>query len=273
MDTVRAQQFDGQLHAVVIDNSQPPAKDAGFDALAQEEGFEVVVPPENLGYFGGAAFGFDHFTKSAPMPDWVIVSNPDILLHDTGFFQKLHTLHQQTSCAMVAPGIMSSLTGDNQNPYMKQRPGKSITSFRRHIASNVLVFNAYERLSHAKRGVRGLFKRSKRMLASTPGDVAQIYAPHGSFIVFNKAYFAAGGTLKYEPFLYGEENYVAELAMQMDLPVLYDPRLQVTHEEHATTGLLKSGTMVGIIHDARTYLYEQFYLTTTPGKLHGKRYS
>ncbi len=273
METVRAQQFDGQLHAVVVDNSQPPAQHAGFTALNQEPGFDVVVPPENLGYFGGAAFGYDHYVATAPHPDWVIVSNPDILLQDTQFFQQLHALHSQSHCAMVAPRIMSSLTGDNQNPYMKQRPGKSITQFRKHIASNVLVFNAYELLSHAKRGLRGLFKRSRNMLVSTPGEISRIYAPHGSFIVFSKAYFEAGGTLEYEPFLYGEENYVAELAMQMELPVLYDPRLQVTHEEHATTGLLKSGAMVRIIHDARTYLYNTFYLTTTPGNLHGKRYS
>lgn len=260
METVRAQEFRGRLHAVVVDNSQPPARDTRLETLAKEDQFEVVIPPENLGYFGGAAYGFDHFVAGNGLPDWVIVSNPDILLDDTRFFQKLSELHSNSRCAMVAPGIMSSLTGDNQNPYMKQRPGKSITSFREQIARNVLVFNAYELLSHAKRGLRGLFKRSKRLLNAAVGDVSKIYAPHGSFIIFNKTYFEAGGSLEYEPFLYGEENYVAEIARQLNLPVLYDPRLQVTHQEHATTGLLKSKAMVSIIHDARSYLYKRFYM-------------
>lgn len=273
MDTVRAQQFEGQLHTVVIDNSEPPATDARFNALAKEEGFEVVIPPENLGYFGGAAYGFDHYMRSAPLPDWVIVSNPDILLKDTGFFQKLQHLHADSTCAMVAPAIMSSLTGDNQNPFMKQRPGKSITQFRKFLATHVLVFNAYELLSHAKRGVRGLLKRSKRLLSSTPGETRSIYAPHGSFIIFSNAYFASGGTLEYEPFLYGEENYVAELARLMKRSVVYDPRLEVTHEEHATTGLLKSRAMVRIILEARTYLFNQFYTSQATNQPYGKRVS
>jgi GT2 family glycosyltransferase len=262
MGTVRSQEFEGQLRAVVVDNSQPPATDSRLDALAKEDHFDVVVPPENLGYFGGAAYGFDHFVAGHGLPDWVIVSNPDILLEDKRFFDKLCILHRDTHCAMIAPGIMSRLTGDNQNPYMKQRPGKSITSFREQIARNVLVFNAYELLSHAKRGLRGIFKRSRRLLTDAVGDVSKIYAPHGSFIIFNKAYFEAGGSLEYEPFLYGEENYVAEIARQLNLPVFYDPRLQVTHQEHATTGLLKSKAMVSIIHDARSYLYNRFYLTS-----------
>ena len=259
--SVKAQIFSGRLHLLIVDNSQPPAPNATL-ALIEQVDVRVLTPADNLGYFGGAAFGLDHYLASHALPDWIIVSNPDIRLDESDFLEQLNALHLRTKCAMIAPRIMSSLTGDNQNPFMKLRPGKSLTSFREQIARNVLVYNAYELLSHLRRGLRGIVKRSKDYLVSDAGQTTPIYAPHGSFLVFNRAYFEAGGSLNYEPFLYGEENYVAEIAKQLGLPVLYDPRLKVSHQEHATTGFLKSKAMVATIHDARSYLYKQFYTTT-----------
>ncbi len=257
VQSVSKQDFSGTIRTLIVDNSQPAANASAWASLSQNN-VEVVTPPDNLGYFGGAAYGLVQHLNNQELPDWVIVSNPDITLDKRGFLSELCALHKDTSCALLAPRIMSSLTGDNQNPYMRSRPSKSITGFRERIARNVLVFNAYELLSHLKRGIRGVVKRSRQYLSES-SEPAPIYAPHGSFLVFNRAYFDAGGTLDYEPFLFGEENYVAEIARQLNLPVLYDSRLKVVHQEHATTGLLKSKAMVATIHDARSYLFRQFY--------------
>ncbi len=257
--SAQQQQFSGNLQIYVVDNSFPPAPNA-FDDLAHIENLTVLSPKENLGYFGGAAYGFDAYTAQHGLPDWVIVSNPDITLDDADFFEKMCTLHQDTHCAMLAPRIMSSLTGDNQNPFMRQRPGKPITLFRKQLARHALLYNSYEILSHLKRGTRGLIKRMKGYVNGEAGDLLPIYAPHGSFLIFNRAYFEAGGNLVYEPFLYGEENYVGEISRQLNLPVIYDPRLKITHQEHATTGLMKSKRIVASIFEARSYLIQQFYV-------------
>src|SRR5882762_7093902 len=63
-----------------------------------------------------------------------------------------------------------------------------------------------------------------------------IYAAHGSFFIFSRRYFEAGGFLDGNLFLYGEEISVAEICRSLRLPVVYEPSLCVLHNEHQSTG-------------------------------------
>src|SRR5205823_4228222 len=67
-----------------------------------------------------------------------------------------------------------------------------------------------------------------------------IYAAHGSFLIFSRRYFEAGGFLDGNLFLYGEEISVAEICRSLGLPVIYEPSLCVLHKEHQSTGRVLS---------------------------------
>ena len=257
VESVMNQNAINDTAVYVIDNS--PSPNSILTSLDEHAQVRVLAPGDNLGYFGGAAYGLDQYLIDAPLPDWVIVSNPDIVIDDPQFFERLKAFHVDTSCAVVAPSIFSNLTGDDQNPFMTGRPSRQMMAFRERIARSFFVFNGYELLSHLKRGMRGLFKKSKTALGRKNTAPRTIYAPHGSFFIFKRDFFEAGGHLNYAPFLYYEENFIAEAARQLNLPVLYDPRLHVTHQEHASTGFFKSRHLVNIIHDARAYFLKEYY--------------
>lgn len=263
--SVQEQRLEHPGLVYIIDNSPDSPNHAVLSNLNNLEGVCVIDPGENLGYFGGAAYGLEQFLKKHKLPEWIIVSNPDIELDNPQFFQSLFRMHRHTKCAVVAPQIASNLTGADQNPFMVQRPSKTMMAFRERIARSYFVFNAYELLSHLRRGLRGLLSRSKTIRSSLDPSPRPIYAPHGSFFIFKRDYFDAGGHLNYEPFLYYEENFVAEMARRLGLSVLYDPRLRVVHYEHVSTGFFKSRRLVKIIHQARTYFLHEYYNTeTTP---------
>ncbi len=68
------------------------------------------------------------------------------------------------------------------------------------------------------------------------GGRQRIYAAHGSFIIFSRRFFEAGGKLDDRLFLFGEEIAVGETCRALGLPVIYDPRLSVLHNEHQSVG-------------------------------------
>src|SRR6185437_3069774 len=78
--------------------------------------------------------------------------------------------------------------------------------------------------------------RLSKSTSDTNGKREFIYAPHGSLIIFSRRFFEAGGYLDKDLFLYGEEISVAEMCRSLSLPVLYEPRLRVVHNEHQSTG-------------------------------------
>jgi len=63
---------------------------------------------------------------------------------------------------------------------------------------------------------------------------AEIYAPHGSFMILGASYFQKGGNLRHGTFLYAEEILVAETARDLGLRIRYVPALEVRHAEHAS---------------------------------------
>jgi GT2 family glycosyltransferase len=97
-------------------------------------------------------------------------------------------------------------------------------------------------------------KRADHLLPRT------IYAPHCSFVIFNRKYFETGGTLKHGAFLFGEEIFVAETVRNLGFRIIYDPRFFVLHREHATTSILKGRKMLVYLREANDYCVNQFFL-------------
>ncbi len=85
------------------------------------------------------------------------------------------------------------------------------------------------------------------------------YAIHGSFMIFNKTFFQRGGTINYPCVLFGEELFIAEQALKLNLDLLYEPSLQVEHNEHATTGTFKSKEAVAYLHQSYTFLLNTYF--------------
>jgi len=220
----------------------------------------VFSSGSNLGYFGAAAAAFAAYREKHPVPDWVAVSNADLSIPYRTFVSRLLE-DDPSSCGIVAPSIRSSVTGRDQNPYMRDRPSSSRMHFYKAVFSSKLMSRFYLLLSN--------LKQSLRLSASVsgPGPVSsspkstptEIYAPHGSFVLFGRRYFEAGGTLNHGTFLYGEEIFVAETARKLQLPVHYNRDLALVHREHTTTASVKSDVLFQYRKDAARYCADTFF--------------
>ncbi len=206
----------------IVDNSGTAEERSALQAIADtDDRISVAAAPGNLGYFGGAHWWLSQ--QGGVRSDWTAVCNADLALSGSDFVETLATL--APTAEIVAPQIRTLPDLRPQNPFMLHRPTVQRMLLRRLALSRRSTAEAAKWLA-ARRGRR----------APAPEFGAQdIYAPHGAFMIFNRAYFAAGGSLYHPPFLFGEEITIAERARELSLRVYFEPRLQVLHREHQAT--------------------------------------
>jgi GT2 family glycosyltransferase len=226
------------LDIIVVDNG------SGEENLSQLRTATTSLPnvqllalPTNRGYFGAAKLAYDHYlAQGHKLPDWIVVCNHDVVIDDENFFQRL-TRQDPMNIGMIAPRILVPPSYLNQTPFMRRPPGRVRWLTLRLIYSSYAAAAVWDWLSRQKRSFKGVLQRCHiKANASSSDKTTEIYAPHGSFLIFSRRYFAAGGTLDQELFLYWEEISVAETCRSLGLAIVYDPSLHVLHNEHQSTG-------------------------------------
>ena len=230
-----ASAMDGfsNCHLAIVDNN---SGDDSAERIRQAiEGFsnvELMASPDNRGYFGAAKWALDRYQAQHGAADWVIVCNNDIVFDSASFLARLLG-HDPDAVGVLAPAIISSLTGFDSNPMILRRPGRIRQLRYRFLVSTYYVAWLTQWLApFVRRGRRRLHAgRSNRRDFAT-----RIYAPHGSFLIFSRKYFEAGGVIDDGCFLYAEEIGVAETCRRLGLPVIHDPELKVSHNDSQTTG-------------------------------------
>jgi GT2 family glycosyltransferase len=215
---------------IVVDNSPDRARDAKpVGGKGHRMPVDVLVAPQNLYYWGGAAFAIDTIRRDeGKLPPWVIICNNDTTIEQADFLSRLANL-DPGAFPIIAPAITSLASQRNQNPMLEKPPTYlqrlkwSIYDLGYPVARAML---ATHRAVTPKNPERNSDSETRR----------RIYAPHGAFVILSSTFFARGGDLDTQVAMFAEELTLAETARALDLPVWYLPELRVTHAEHSTTG-------------------------------------
>ncbi len=168
---------------------------------------------DNVGYLGGALPLYNQWAQNY---DFVSISNVDLRLKED-FFANLIGI-DITDIGWLAPSILTQKNNTNENPFMTHRPQKRNFVIWNIIYSNTLIHNVYKWLSVKKH--QWLAHKQKKTM-----EQEQIYAGHGSLMLFTSAFVKQNQHLHYPNFMYGEEIYFAELVRQSRLEVVYHPQL------------------------------------------------
>jgi GT2 family glycosyltransferase len=253
LESVRSLQSQSSMHVLVVDNTL----DGSWGQRSSQFNCIAVQASQNLGYFGGARYGLSHYLSENPLPDWVIVSNVDLTIADPKFLDHLFPLKDDPDLGVVAPSIRSNLTGRDQNPYLATRPSSLRMHFYKWLYRSWLLLNAHELASAAVHKLLGVLRSGRS--SDSEGSRREIYAPHGSFLIFSKTYFERDGDLQFPEFLFGEEIYVAEKLRTLKLKAIYEPSLVVIHEEHQSTKLFKSRPIAAYVAASAAYCANTFF--------------
>lgn len=225
-----------------------------LDALAQKYSFvKILGTQKNLGYFGAANFGLMHYLKSNELPDATIVCNTDISFDKESFFKSLKNILSTKEFDVLGPEIYSTFLKYHQNPYITKRLSRGMMMRYKFFTSSVFLYSLFTTLHLAKT------KILRSNMQNRVNEPMYTYAVHGSFMVFNKTYFTKGGTLQYPSFLFGEEIFVAETALKLNMKILYHPALVVNHFQNTTTGTFKSPQTVKFMHQSYCHLLNTYF--------------
>lgn len=184
--------------------------------------FFLQTDKGNIGYLGGALPLYNQYGGDY---DYVGIANVDLQLQPD-FFLQLAT-QDQSDAGWIAPDIYTPQNLHHENPFMLQRPEKRHFIRWNIIYSNTLIFRLYH-----------LLHRIKGRHTSAISQTMPIYAGHGSFMLFTRAFVQTYPTLHFPAFMYGEEIFLAELVRQARLKTYYIPNLHITNTGSISTGTL-----------------------------------
>ena len=243
------------LNLVIVDNCSGDDSISRLRlAIAAHSNVQLLVSENNRGYFGAARLGLDHFlVQGHELPEWIIVCNPDVIVPDTDFLVHL-SAQDWRSVGVLAPRV-TALANREQNPFLEKRPNYWRRLTMRFYASSYVCLLAWDWLSRQKQKLQAVTALS---VPRKNGVRRAIYAGHGSFLIFSRKFFECGGHLDDSPFLFGEEITVAENCRRLVLPVIYEPKLRVVHEEHQSIGTRVSRATYGYHRQAVRHVFSQY---------------
>tara|TARA_Y100000590_G_C15695359_1_gene1004932 strand:+ start:1408 stop:2232 length:825 start_codon:yes stop_codon:yes gene_type:complete len=230
IDSVATVKNIPSVKVAIVDNAASSHSTSRLNKIINKSILDIIIisNKKNLFYWPAIKKAINKLKdKFESYPDWIIVCNNDIIFSDKDFFKNLDRINIK-KYPIVGPNIINS-SGKKLNPFMASPLSKLQSIYWK------LYFFSYP-LSRFLLIIKKLFTFRFLLIKSEKiKNNKQVYAVHGSAILFSNHFFISGGWLDSNFQMYGEELTVAEIAKKINLPVTYCPKLKVTHYEHSTT--------------------------------------
>ena len=207
-------------------------------------------PKSNLGYLSGCFYGYNRYCESTSYPpQWVFVSNTDIVIEDKTFFEKILNDPYDKDTWCIGPSVYSPNNDSYDNPHYKHRHKLAKINLIIWLYKRPLL--AYIHVLLAKIG----FKVIRRV--EEPSQF--VYSVHGCFFGLRNDFMLQISDEPYKGFLYSEEAYIAERLRLENKKTYYDCSLKIVHNENSVTGMLKIKKKANYISSSMSYIKETFY--------------
>ena len=229
-------------HIVIVDNASPNGSGEALEACyAGNPKITVIRNPENLGFSAGNNVGIAYIRQHFA-PEFVILSNNDIILLEKQMYSKLSAEYAADPFAVLGPMILTADGRCDSNPIFDLPYTKEAALFQKKFHERKLkryqsrLYPWNEKLWQFGRRIQnrlGMVKRVNRK-DRKPGSFLQKQdgiVLHGCFLVFSHQYFQHFQGLDARTFLYAEEDILHRHMLHHGLRMCYDPEILVYHKE------------------------------------------
>ena len=229
-----------QVDIHVADNSSEPME------VDQLDGLTICVRHyDNPGYLSAALKTI--YAADIPSYDYIIISNVDVLV-DESFFASMKDIEVDKQTAWIAPAIFSESEKRDVNPKIQERYSKKRLQQLQLLFRFPLLYHLYTQTVYRK-----------KVITATQKPQQDIYAGHGSFMIFTSAFFQKCPKMDYPVFLFCEELFLAEKVRSIGGKTTYCPSIKIHDKEHASTGKMKLSRYCKYNFEALTYIIRHFY--------------
>lgn len=218
---------DSKYKAIVVDNAS--LTDNEIDQIKKYTN-DIIVLEKNIGFSKANNKGCA-YAKEKYNPKFIAVINNDVFITQKSFMDIIKNDYKQYEFDMLGPKI-NSRTGESCNPFPvivgKENVQKQINYQKKlemiyQSSFKYFLLKVYIRIKH-------MVKKPK-----TPTNGERIKTGvglHGCAIIFSKKYLDKYKDIFFnETFLFHEEEFLYLRMKKDNLVSLYDPRLEVYHQE------------------------------------------
>lgn len=206
----------------------------------------VVRHYDNPGYLSAALKSI--YSVDINSYDYIIISNVDVLV-DKSFFCCLEKLKLDKQTTWIAPSIYSESEKRDVNPKISERYSKRRLQLLRMLFRFPHLWHFYTKTLYKRKSINTIVEKPQQ----------DIYAGHGSFMIFTKDLFTKNVSMDYPVFLFCEEIFLAEMVRKIGMKTTYFPSIKVYDKEHASTSHMKLSRYCKYNFDAITYILHRFY--------------
>lgn len=237
IESIKRLEGQTQIHIMVVDNASPNGTGKLLaETYASDEQVHVLCRLENDGFSRGNNAGC-RLALDMWKPDFLVVSNNDVLFVQKEFAQKIREIYEEEGFAVLGPDIYAPVANVHQSPISEEIPdrkavGRTIFLNRTALALFPLC---YPLLRH--------YYRNLTVQAGTAWDQRRTnVCPMGACLIFSEEYLR-GREKVFEPEtrFYYEENIMMLWCRRHRKKVLYHPVLRVHHMEGRSTGTVGAG--------------------------------
>lgn len=228
---------------VVVDNASPNKTGQELkDKYINDEHVHILINTENLGFAKGNNVGFK-YAKNQLKADFIVMMNNDTKLIQNNSCNIIVEEFENSKFAVLGPKII--LPNNKINPIITELP--TIQSLQKQLVDIKLsLVTSYLFMNKLYKFTKNLLKkilvklRIKKKIAMEV-DVNRRHENivlHGCFLVFSKKYIEKFDGLDDRTFLYREEELLTLRLIQNDLKIIYNPTLQIIHNEDGSTNAI-----------------------------------
>ena len=195
----------------------------------------IIKSKENLGFAKGNNLGIEWINQNFNTK-FIAVINNDTQLLNNNFYGMVEQEYKNSRFAVLGPKIR--LLNNQINPIFNQdlslnRALKRERFFKRQIIIRTLHLEKIYKI------IKKLMKK-KSIKKENLYDSDKYYKNvvlHGCFLIFSKDYFLHYSGFDDRTFLYVEEELLYLRIKKMNLVSVYNPKIEIFHEEDAATNI------------------------------------
>lgn len=240
---------------VIVDNG---SADGSYEKIcglySRTNGIHIIKSEVNLGFSGGNNLGYT-FVREKLKPDFLIVTNNDVLFPQVDMLKRIQENYENTGFYVLGPDIYVRKNHEHQSPMMLTLPS------REDIEKELQMYEFY--LEHPDKWVtRRKVQTIKNRVCQSNDVLKHIYSKikgrtsidhsqkyvnccvQGACIIVSRKFIEAEEKMfTPEPFLYCEELLLYKKCMDKNYLTVYDPSIQIWHEDSSTMKKINSNAL------------------------------
>ena len=219
-----------KISIIVVDNNTMTKKEV---ALIKKYTNDIILLYYNIGFAKANNIGCDYAIKKYK-PDFLIVSNNDIIVMDNDIINKIKKNYKENKFDMLGPKIITD-NGESVNPFPVFKNKKEIINDIRKSKKLIIIYSSkllnYLLIKYIK-----IKRKIIKVKPPINGNKKKFnVALHGCFIIFSKKYYKRFENVFFnDTFLYHEEEFLYQRKLAYNLVTVYDPEINVFHKEGAS---------------------------------------